>query len=275
MNEPKSQSTYDLEGRLRVYFPALFNLLNEKKLDWRSITRTFERKMADHTKRYKAKGVPVLVEVSFYGYVVAYSKGIKEAESFLQFINDLFESLNGRLTDKEKLLIRDNINGIFSNMDLKFLNFVGELAVLNYIKANTNCELDATECLLDPLNSKGSRIDFRLVVPSTMQEQLMEVVNIMMHKASTWSESQVKNRIYQKITEKLRLKGLSKERNFMLVPVIWGSYEDIKAVMSHYKAEQPVFQNTSIPFGYVAFRNSEGEAQLFFGPISAVLKKVQ
>lgn len=239
------------------------------------ITRGFERKLLEQTKRYEAKGEPVLVEVSFYGLIVAYAKGKKEAESFLDFLETLFELLDDRLSDSEKLLIRGSITGVFSNIDLKYLNFVGELAVLNHFKQNITCVLGATEYPHDLKKPNGPKIDFRLLSPGTADALLVEVVNIRIYEASIWGEAKIKNVITQKISEKLGRKGIRKEANFLLIPVLWGSYEDIQSIMSFYERDQPKFQNTSIPFGYVAFRDQSGKASHLFGPIDRVLNELK
>lgn len=100
-------------------------------------------------------------------------------------------------------------------------------------------------------------------------------MNIKVDQASIWDESKVRNHITQKITEKLSSKGIRKDANFILIPVLWGSYADLKAVMSFYEKKQPEFRNTMIPMAYISFRDPKESLVHVFGPIDKIFDTVR
>jgi len=61
----------------------------------------------------------------------------------------LFEELADILDEREKILIKGNIFGMLTNMDLKYLNFLGELSVLHRLKKTLPIKLIATKTPLD------------------------------------------------------------------------------------------------------------------------------
>lgn len=265
---------YDLKKKLQIYFPVLFHLLNGRDLDWKMITKSFKKKLYEHTVKYEQQGRPIQIEVSFYSLVIGVAKGKREAETFFLFLKKLFEELNYRLDDREKTLIRGSLTGIFSNIDLKYLNFVGELCVLNYIKRNHGYILNATEYPHDLSNRKGPSIDFCFVGSSNGDIFLIEVVNIHLFNASSWTEEKIERAITQKISEKLRNKGFDKNPSFTLIPVLWGAHDDIKSIAEFYERKKPHFVNTAIPLCFMAFSDAKGNAVHMFGDMQELMKSL-
>ncbi len=266
------QSRFDVKTNLAIYLPVLFELLDSKELNWKTINKRLEIRLNEHKLKYERKGEPILVEASVFGVIVATVRGNEQAKSFLDFIRKLFEELVDHLDKNEKHLIKNNLFGLFTNIDLNYLNFLGELCVLNHIKRNTDYKLQATEFPLDSAKKKGSKIDFKFINPRNSKELSVEVMNIHLNEIALWSDEKLNNLVSQKIQEKLNLKGIKLKPTFFLVPVLWGGKEEIEAMIGFYDRTKPSFQNTTIPACFMAYRYESGPIVHKFGAIDGILK---
>ena len=80
---------------------------------------------------------------------------------------------------------------------------------------------------------------------------MVEIVNIQLNEMESWSDEQVNNLLNQKIQGKLNRTGIRENSNFQLIPVLWGSIEELNRVNTFYKTNGISFRNTSIPVCYV------------------------
>lgn len=263
---------FDIRGRLKEYFPIFFELLGDNNLDWKTIEKRFIVKLDEHKKKYDLTGEPIRIEASLYHVITASREGKDGAAQLIDFITNIFQNLVLRLDAQEKRLIKKNLFDLLTNIDKKYLNFLGELGVLNYVKQNPKLTLIKTEYPLDPKNKNGIKIDFVFFDPKSNLDILLEVVNIHISEHQVETDEKIEILLDQKINSKLRRKGIMTIPNFYLIPVIWGLVDDIRRVIKYYEIFKPKFRNTTIPLCLVTFKDQNGDRVHKFGPIDRVLK---
>lgn len=264
-----STSGYDLEGRLKLYFPIFFELLGTSSLNWKTIDKVFARKVSQWIA--KAGGQEIRVEASFYNIITASIQGNQAATKHLDFIKRLFEELIQRLSEKERKLIVPALSGMLTNIDRKFRNFLGELLVLNNFKRNPKFSLSNVEVPLFRNQPNGVKIDFEFLNSETSNPLLVEVVNVHLTDASNWSDEQVNQLLQQKIQHKLNITGIRESNGFLLVPVFWGAFEELMRIDRFYKQTGVSFENTSEPASYATFTTADGRLLHMFGTITSIV----
>jgi hypothetical protein len=211
------------------------------------------------------------IQSSFFFVITdACVKNEPAAIRFLDFIQKLFEELVDNLDDDEKELIADNILGLFTNIDLKYLNFLGELAVLNHLKKIAPYRLISTEFPLIPGKPDGSKIDFQLLNTETRETVLIEIVNIHLGDKNTSDNEKIERLLSQKINEKLLSTGIKESNRFHLIPVLWGQWPEIKLVEAYYRTHNPKFENTTQPVCFMTFEDENGGMVHKFGTIDSI-----
>jgi hypothetical protein len=214
----------DAEGRMRGYLPILFKLLEGRTLDWRAINQKLEKEFNKRLEMHK-KG-KTKVELNFYYTIIEVSNGNKGAVRLLQFFEQLLEELNDQLgPNKHKIL--DSLYGMFIELDLNFLNYVAELAVLNMLIKSYGYILKQVE---SPLGN-GNSAEFLLDKKDGTAQDMVEVVSIR-PKTFPATDQKIIDLIDQKIAEKIgkKTKGDPKYFIFTLVPVFWGSSDELQKV---------------------------------------------
>jgi hypothetical protein len=263
---------YDIKNRLKEYFPIIFELIGENNLDWRTIEKRFGEKLDEHIRKVELTGQLIRVEASLYHIITASKEGKDEATRLLDFITKLFQELITRLDKEERKLIKKNIFDLLTNIDMKYLNFLGELCVLNQVTRNTKLKLIATEQPLDKNKKDGTKIDFVFFNADTDRKLLVEIVNLHINDNVTGTDNKIETLLDQKIKGKLNRKGLRTTFEFLLIPVVWGPIDDIKRLIQYYETYQPQFKNTSIPVCYMTFSDNVGNRVHKFGTIDTILK---
>lgn len=262
-------SPFDIQGRLKVYFPILFELLDSNKIDWKTVEKTFLKKYQGYQKRYETTE-SFKIEASFYNIVTAAIKREKPAIMMLDYIQKLFQELNNSLDSEEKREIKNIIFGFLTNIDRKYLNFLGELSVLNQFKRRTPFKLVKTEEKLTNLSSSNTTIDFKFFNSTTKGFEFIEIVNIHLNEKNTSSVDRINILLTQKISEKLLTKGIRENTKFFLIPVIWGNWKEIKCIQLYYEKYKPTFQNTGVPVSLIPFTTNDGELVQRFGTIDTI-----
>lgn len=260
----------NIQERLRVYFPILFELLDNNKIDWKAVGKTFTKKYEQYQKKHEETTATFQIEASFYSIITAAIKREKGAIMLLDYIQKLFEELTDKLDSNEKKQIRKTIFGFLTNIDAKYLNFLGELSVLNQFKRRTDFKLIQTEAKILSSKKNNTTIDFKFLNTSTNSFEFIEIVNIHLNEKNISSEESINNLITQKISEKLLLKGIKEFPKFFLIPVVWGNWEEIKSVEQYYLKYKPSFQNTGIPVCFVPFTDPNGKLVQMFGTIDTI-----
>lgn len=264
--------SFDIENKLRVYFPVLFELLDKNSINWKSVNKTFKKKF-EYFQQLQAKvDTPLRIQASFYNIITEAVKEDAGAVRLIDYIQTLFEELTNILDKEEKVLIKGNIFGMLTNMDLKYLNFLGELSVLHRLKKTLPIKLIATETPLDKDQSDGAKIDFLISNTETGKKDLVEVVNIHLNNTNTSDTDAINDLLEQKIREKLSKKGLNRVGNFHLIPVLWGQWDEIKPIVEHYFNHKPQFSNTTTPVCFMTFTDQNGVMVHKFGTIDTIFE---
>jgi hypothetical protein len=263
-------SPFNIQEKLKIYFPILFELLNNNKIDWKMVEKTFFKKYEQYQKKHKKINSTFQIEASFYSIITAAIKKEQPAIMLLDYIQKLFEELADNLDDTEKREIKSTIFGFLTNIDTKYLNFLGELSVLNQFKRRTQFKLVKTEEKLTEIGVNNSTIDFKFFNPTTNGFELVEIVNIHLNKKNTSGDESINILLTQKISEKLLKKGIKENPKFFLVPVLWGNWREIKCIEQYYKKFEPSFQNAGIPVCFVPFTTQEGKLVQKFGTIDTI-----
>lgn len=273
INPVRGKKRFDLDvvGRLQQYFPVFFELLGDNRLNWKTVEKVLAQKIEQW--KLKAGAGTIRVEASFYNIITSSIEGNPQASAHLDFIRRLFEELIQRLDHEERKLVVPALFGLLSNVDNKFWNFVGELLVLNNFKKQPHLSLISVEVPVDLAKPDGPKIDFQFLSAEKGSTLLIEVVNVHVHGCETWAEEQIKFIVSQKIQHKLNKTGFSVKQNFTLVPVFWGSYNDLTRVNSVYETSGISFQNTLPPTAFVSFTNVDREYVHVFGTLRQIVKK--
>ncbi|MEQ1587205.1 MAG: hypothetical protein ABL895_15055 [Cyclobacteriaceae bacterium] len=262
---------YDIEKALMAYFPVFFDLVAGSKLNWGRINKRAEEVLAERKKKIDSHGQPALIEVGFIDLIISTIRGRGQAGLFFLFIKKLFEELAVNLSGDEKLLIKDNLYGFLTNIDLKYLNFLGELCVLNQIKKNTQWRLIDTECPNDPLNKSGPKIDFKFA--TTRSQMMIEVVNLHLDERLDWTDMRIENLLTQKLPAKLRAKRGVGSPIFYLLPVLWGNHKSISKFVEYYKIKNPVYPNCLVPCCFMSYTYKNINEPIHkFGSIDTILE---
>lgn len=266
---------YDIERRLKQYFPIFFELLGSNKVDWKKVTKAFSRKVNEWHQKHGKTGENIRVEASFFNIITAAMQGNELAEGHLNFIRKLFEELINHLDIEERKLIVPALYGVVTNIDRKFWNFIGELCVLNNLKKSTKYRLADVEVPVVPSNPSGTKIDFKFVNLETPAHVFIEIVNVHLNDIEDWPDEKVNNLLHQKIQGKLNSTGIRLNNRFQLMPVFWGQFSDLRRINKFYRDNKISFQNTFEPSCYASFAYPDGKKSHWFGTIDSIVRKFE
>ena len=225
-------------------------IVGDFDLDWTHIDNLFSKKIADRVAQ--SKGETIIVEATIYDIIVEVKKQNLQAIRLLDFFNKLLLKLSQLLTDTEKKLIKRNIRNFLTTLDKGYLNFVGELAVLNNLIESKDYRLEDVEVKLP--NKKT--IDFKLKKVKDENFILVEIVNIHLDSNRIETEEEKIRKFFtDRMTQKINSKkiNLSSDIKFFLVPVLWGTAADLKIYSDYFKKNKMHIQNVIEPFSYLTF----------------------
>lgn len=100
---------FDVRARLQAYLPSLFELLDENKINWKTIERNFHKRFNLLSKQYEVTQEPIRIEASLYDIIAAALQGKREAFNLLDFIDKRLQELSQRLSSDEKRMVRKNV----------------------------------------------------------------------------------------------------------------------------------------------------------------------
>lgn len=258
-----------VKENIRFYLPAITDIVGDTDFDWERIDKLFSDEVTKRT--VKANGGTLMIEATIYDIIIEVRKQNLEAMRFLSFFQRLLEDLSMNLTDEEKKIIRKNIRDFLTRFDLRYLDYVGELAVINNLIKSKIYRLENVEMKL--ANEKS--IDFKIRKSEDGKIYLVEVLNI--HLDSNKVEAD-EEKIKKFLTYRLEKKIASKKSdiNFFLVPVLWGGWRDIKVYSDYFKKNKMHLQNVSEPVSYVTFNDPKNKSFYFhrFGNVSNLFESV-
>jgi len=262
----------DIQGKLRRTLPEFFELLDGNELNWDEIHKCFASRGNQYHKKFEETGETFRIEASLYNIITASINGEHDALRMYDFMKALFLNLTAKTTSDEKKYLTDALYGLLTNVDAKYRNHLGELAVLNKLKNEWPVTLLQTERPLILSEPKGPKIDFHLLNRDTKKEWLVEVVNFTVTEENTVSDNKLRTFLKRKIKQKLSDTGIAKSKEFQLSPVVWGNWDKIKILADYYEHYQPKFENTLIPCTFVPFTDSMDQPVYRFGSIDTIFQ---
>ena len=270
---------------LAFFVPSLIEFIGAMDFPWDRIDLLFSQKLEERKKTFNEDLIKataagqetnendfsIIVESTIYDMIVLAKKGNPTANGYLDFLKKLFEELTDNLTAHEKVLVRSNVKSMLTSFDMKYLNFLGEIAVLNNLIKSKIYRLETIEEKL----SNGKAIDFKLRMTESETTHLIEVLNIHLDFKKidpnpVLIEKFLRDRIAAKILDKT--KNLLVYPGLILIPVLWGESKALKIYNDFYKRTPLKIVNTIEPCGYLTYPDGKGRYKHYFEPISTLFK---
>jgi hypothetical protein len=184
-----------------------------------------------------------------------------------QFLLDLFSELEIRLDKKGKQLFRDTLYSVFTNFDSKYINFIGEAAVLNSFLKN-NFKLIGVEVKVP--NAKP--IDFKFQMPKSYKLYNLEVLNIHFDTDRLGTDERIEKFLIGRIIQKLKKKILNHKIHalFYLAPVLWGNIEGLRKIQKIFNNKPNLLGNYVLEPSVYITKRSDTEVFNFFGRITTI-----
>ena len=221
-----------VKENLRCYLPAIVEFLGDQEFPWAKVNARFNKKIEKRLEEVTSE--TFTVEASIYDIIIAYKKGLKDYKRLLVFFNKLFEELIKNTEDNTRAVIKRTVWNLLISFDSKYLNYIGELAVLNNLLKSKTVKLIKCEFSLD--NKKS--IDFDVLFPQSGMRVLIEVVNIHLDPQKTEDDpNKIKAFIEKRLNNKRKSKtgGSEHADKVHLVPVLWGSHENLRIYERFFK----------------------------------------
>jgi hypothetical protein len=184
----------------------------------------------------------------------------------MELFNAVLENLFNQTDEKERLLLSNTIFNTLINFDRKYLNFIGELAVLSILK-DRGFYLEKTEYPLT--NEKNAKsIDF--LFSKNGENKLLEVVNIHIPYESPLTKESIKQMFDGKVRDKIADKSKNTEWKFSLAPVIWSDFQTLEIINDFFEPEK--YDGVLFPFAYVGYNlRDSNQSKVTFGSLDRVL----
>lgn len=268
--ELESSKVNNAKQNTLYYLPALLEITAvDTEFPWDRIDDLF-------TILWKKKAALAIddkmkVDATFFFTIMAARKGHSNAIGILHFLNHVFEELAGQLNPVEKKMLCSNIKDMVTTSDLRFYDFVGEIATLNNLMKTKAYRLERVETPLP----NGKTIDFQLCKIETNCSILVEIVNI--HLDSDRVEADpvaidkfLTHRLVAKIKDKN--KKLKENVHFYLVPVLWGGWQDIEVYSNYFRHYKLALENVIEPVAYLQHSDGQEYYDHQFGRVSTLHK---
>ena len=236
----------DVKKFLKLYIPSIFTLLPDETINWKSINNNYSRTGKARELDLVGKDI-IQVNVTFYDLIYETLKGNMQAKRMLGFLDELFKSLAVKLHLQEIFLLKRTLSNLLNTYDSRFFNYAGELAVLNHILMQDKYTLEKVEVLATAPGVSNVTIDFQLMSKKDpLQKLLAEVVNIHVNELMQ-DFNEIERFLFVRLSSKMEQKKAG-SKAFQLIPVVWGSAEDLKPFVEFFRADRTInIENVSEP----------------------------
>jgi hypothetical protein len=254
-----------VKSNLELFLPALIRLVDFKDFPWTKIDQAFSNKWEQRT--IESKGEAMQIEASIYDIIIAAKKENRQAIGLLDFLNKLFEELADHLTKAEKVLVRRNVKSMLKALDSKYLNFVGEMGVLNNMIKSGRYRLTGIEYKLP----NGKSADFRMTQTAKNEDILIEVVNLHLDAGKVESDPvAISQFLTKKLSEKMadKKEKLTEPVKIYLIPILWGGWQDIKVYSDFCKNTPVAIPDTLEPIAYLQYNDGAAYFEHHFKSVS-------
>jgi hypothetical protein len=258
----------DVEQNLKILYPTIFEFLGDRRIGWKKTSQNYERliKTRKHLVTNSKTGI-IQSELCLLDIiaqrVINKSKNIHLSE----FFNTILQNLLNQTDEAERIQLSNTIYNTLINLDRRYLNFVGELAVLSIMK-DQGYYLEQTEFpLTKEKNTK--RIDFLLSKEG--ENRLLEVVNIHIPFEIPITKESVKLIFESKVKDKIAVKNRNTEWKFSLAPVIWSDFKTLEIINGFFEPEK--YDRVLFPFAYMGYNlKGSNQSKVMFGSIDRVIE---
>jgi hypothetical protein len=261
-----------VKENLQLYIPSLMEMVGENDLNWDDIDNKFEKRIQQRIKEInESEQESMIIQASIYDIIVEAKKNSNQAKGLLVFLNRLFSELNLLLSIEAKRLIKSNIWNMLTALDTQYLNFTGEIAVLNNLIKSGMYDLADVE----PKLPNGKTIDFKLRRISDNKFLLVEVFNIHVDSSRVDpNQTDIHKFLSHRISKKIAIKGdgLPSDLQFFLVPVIWGGLDAIKVYSEYFQKNKLEIANICEPVSFAMRSDGMGYYEHRFGNVSNLLE---
>jgi hypothetical protein len=255
---------------IELYLPALVKLIDFDDFPWNKIDKAFSAKWEQRT--IESKGEKMLIEASVYDIIIEAKKNNRQAIGLLDFLNKLFEDLADILTPSEKMLVRSNAKSMLKAFDSKYLNFVGEMGVLNNLIKSGAYRLNGIEYKLP----NGKSVDFKLTKTVKNEEILVEIVNLHLDADRVEDDPMaIKKFLAHKLSTKMadKKQNLTNDVVLYLIPVLWGGWKEIKIYSDFFKNNQFNIPDTLEPIAYLQYNDGINYFEHHFKTVSHLFER--
>lgn len=256
-------SQVDLKSKLQLHLPVLVSLIGDMPFAWEDVNRLFIEKYSIRYANYIAANNYLQVEINFFDVISQTLLGNRNYFPLYTYFKKLLEELDMQLTPEKKVLLSGTFRSLLTNWDIKFLNFIGELSVLNNL-LKSGYHLEAAEEEMP----NGKHMDFSLI-GHNKSKVLVEVRNIHVHNGDDKSDKQLVRQIKRKLTRKVNAKSEHGLPGivFHIVPVIWAPHKILLRLKSLYDSNLNMLHlNILEPVAYACF-TYENDYVIKFGSL--------
>jgi hypothetical protein len=198
---------YDVRPFLEMKMSGLLDLLGTNNISWVTINKNFSRNLEKVKSDLALSQNSIYREATFYSVLISEHYNTGEGAGMFDWYRTLFQSLSSILTPAEKALTNHSIYNLLIEPDKNYLNFIGELAVLNEIKKQPGCNLINVEEKIQ--NENNSTADFLILNEYDNAQILVEVVNLHFQKIDINDPERIKRLIVSKLSHKMKMKYLN------------------------------------------------------------------
>ena len=258
-----------VKENLKIFTPQIVNLIDSNDFPWDRINEKFNKKI--EARLESAEENLFTVQASVYDHIIGAKKKKLNCIGLLKYFNLLFKELNENLKEDERQLVKTNVRNMLSSFDHQFLNYIGELAVLNQLIKSGSFQLLSCEEKLP----NGKSIDFLFENKIKPMKILVEVVNIHINSDKVENDpSKIRTFFETKLGKKIDSKkeGLNQGVNFHLIPVIWGGTAALKIYDDFFKNNSLGIPLVYEPMAYLTYSDDKGYYEHYFTPISRLFK---
>lgn len=262
-----------LKLNLSFYLPALMEYTTDIDIDWDSIDKRLKNEYDKRiTELEKENKESIKVQATIYDIIIEAKKDNKQAIRYLHFMNSLFSELTLNTDATERKILKKNIENFLNQMNMDYVNYLGEIAVINNLLAQKTYKLEGIE---EPI-SNGKNIDFKLRKTSDNTIVLLEIESIHLDDDRVEDDEEkirtfITGRFMRKINKKKR--NLTHNLNLYFVFVMWGGWRSLKIYSDYFKKNKTNIENVHEPVAYLLFSNDDtGFFVNRFGKVSNLFK---
>jgi hypothetical protein len=259
---------YDVKTILEIQTPYLIKLLNGKHISWTTINRNLKKHHQFKKDKYKSGEI---IDINIFSMINQFILKNENSFGMFDFFNFTFKQLFYRLTNKELEFTHKIIKCLLTNLDYKYLNFIGEIATLNAYMSSGNFELLNIEEKIYPQNNVQA--DLFLKRKKDGLKFLVEIVNIHIENKNFTTINEMEIFIGGKFREKHKNTFFGDPyHNLTIQPVIWiNTLEQIKILESIFKKYEKNVKDIRMPMCCLTYQESDGNYEHRFEHITTIL----